>query len=373
MRAHDDLGRGRVALHRSSDACRRRGCLVAAALHANAALHEEIAQSQQLARVLDVGEGRMGGAQLALNARPARMLGPSDQRRMVDHLAQVLQRLEGVLWWRLLFRLLFVLLTFVVVYVDVETEMRVHGLAGLGLGKVLIQVDLHLTHLAVVVLYDLGRQVVEHLVLGASQQEGQHLLVQRLERQHACLMYAVAVGRLRTTVAVAITSSICICVAVAIGRLERRRRDTLGVLLIELLLGAQVAGYEEVEQAPQFGHVVLYGRAGEYEAMGGAQLLDRLGQLGLGALDEVALVEYAVVPLLLAHVRDVVTHRVVRGDENIVVVLKLMRRWVEEDFAQLFAFAHRARVDERPQTSVAHKALWFFSQNVSSSIHLREN
>lgn len=130
------------------------------------------------------------------------------------------------------------------------------------------------------------------------------------------------------------------------------RGDEARVLGVKLLLGAEIARQQEVEQAPQLDHIVLYGRTGEYESMRRSDLLDRLGQLALRALDQVALVQDAIVPLLRRrYVLNVVTHDVVRADEHVGPRrVGLFRRVAEERASQALAFGDRARVDERPQT-----------------------
>ncbi len=91
-------------------------------------------------------------------------------------------------------------------------------------------------------------------------------------------------------------------------------RYYLSVLLIELLLIAQVAGDQKVKQTPQLGHIVLYRRAGKNQPVGGPDLFYGLEQLGFGALDQMALVQDAVVPLLPGEMAHVMANYVVGTD-----------------------------------------------------------
>ena len=59
----------------------------------------------------------------------------------------------------------------------------------------------------------------------------------------------------------------------------------------EMLLVAEVAGLDEIHDAPQIEQAVLQRRAGERQAVLGLQLLDRLGDLRAGVLDELRLVQ----------------------------------------------------------------------------------
>ena len=81
---------------------------------------------------------------------------------------------------------------------------------------------------------------------------------------------------------------------------SRRRGDALrafGVFAArfvgfgEMFLVAEIAGLDEIHDAPQIEQPVFQRRAGEREPMFGLQLLDRLRDLRAGILDELRLVE----------------------------------------------------------------------------------
>ena len=98
------------------------------------------------------------------------------------------------------------------------------------------------------------------------------------------------------------------------------RRYYFSILLIELLLIAQIARDQKVKETPQLGHVVLYRRTGEDQAVGSSDLLDRLEQLGFGALDQVSLIQDAIVPLLSGEVGHIMADYVVGADQDVYVV-----------------------------------------------------
>ena len=114
-------------------------------------------------------------------------------------------------------------------------------------------------------LSDLGGQVLEDVLLHAPQKEGQRLTVERLHGQGAGLLL---LGRR---------------LGVAAGQ------NGLAVARLELLLAAQEARNQEVEQRPQFQHVVLNGRARQDQPVIGHQSLDGPRRLGLAVFDHVTL------------------------------------------------------------------------------------
>jgi len=143
-------------------------------------------------------------------------------------------------------------------------------------------------------LCDLGRKVFENVLLHPAEQEGQRLSMERLHGQSSAFLF---LGR---------------------GLGVPTGQNGLAVTRLELLLAAQESGHEEVEQRPQFQHVVLDGRSREDEPVIGDQLLDGLGRFRLAVLDHVTLVQNAVVPAQGGKKVDVVADDVVRGDDQIV-------------------------------------------------------
>lgn len=93
-----------------------------------------------------------------------------DQQRMIDEPADMLQRLEDVL------------LTLAAVATVQLTALRAR--------EVVVETLLERRELAIVVLDDLGRQIGKHVLLEPTEDEREHLLVQRLEGQRACTMSA---------------------------------------------------------------------------------------------------------------------------------------------------------------------------------------
>jgi hypothetical protein len=91
----------------------------------------------------------------------------------------------------------------------------------------------------------------------------------------------------------------------------------LGVFQVELPLGAQIARQKEIEETPELGDIILNGSATQNQPMRRSDHLYRLAQLGLGALDEVALVENTVAPVLLRDKLNVVADDVVRDYEHV--------------------------------------------------------
>mmetsp|Transcript_777 Transcript_777/g.1934 ORF Transcript_777/g.1934 Transcript_777/m.1934 type:complete len:580 (+) Transcript_777:999-2738(+) len=205
--------------------------------------------------------------------------GVDDQRRVAAQLAQVLQRLEHVRRGRL-------------------ARWRREPLADLARhragSKLLVQRHLQRRHGAVHVLDDLGRQVAQHLVLGAAEHKGHDGAVQRVRGQQPLLRLAAALlGRL--------------------GHLHSAPK--LGV---ELPLCAKEAGHEVVKDAPQLQHVVLDGRSGQEQPVPGDEPLDGLGDLGLGVLDDVPLVQDDVQPAGRLQPGDVRAAGLVAHDDDVV-------------------------------------------------------
>ena len=98
------------------------------------------------------------------------------------------------------------------------------------------------------------------------------------------------------------------------------REDRLPKALIERVLAAQEPRHQEVEQAPQLEDVVLDRRAGEDEPVVRLDALHRARELRARVLDDVALVEHAVVPPDTLERRDVVPHDLVARDHDVVRV-----------------------------------------------------
>ena len=146
-------------------------------------------------------------------------------------------------------------------------ERLCHLCLGLRLFEAVVQAQLEGGEVAEVVLDDFGRQVLEHLLLGASEHKGEDLTVETLQRHHPCLCRLVA--------ALGVAGS----------------RDWVAKARTKLLFAAQEAGHEEVEQRPHLPHVVLYGRACEHQAVLRSDALHGRGSAALPVLHHVALVE----------------------------------------------------------------------------------
>ena len=87
----------------------------------------------------------------------------------------------------------------------------------------------------------------------------------------------------------------------------------------ELLLVAEVAGLDEIDDAPQVEQAVLQRRAGQRQAVLGLQLLDRLRHLRAGVLDELRLVQNHRAEGELLQLLQVAPQQGVVGDDDIVL------------------------------------------------------
>ena len=109
----------------------------------------------------------------------------------------------------------------------------------------------------------LGRQLAGDPLLGAAQHEGSDPCLERRQALHiAFALHGDAIG------------------------------------LLEAFLVAQPAGHQEVELRPEFAQVIFQRRAGQAEAMAGAQVARRLGGLGGGILDRLGFVEHLQVEVV---------------------------------------------------------------------------
>uniref|UniRef100_A0A6B0V404 Uncharacterized protein n=1 Tax=Ixodes ricinus TaxID=34613 RepID=A0A6B0V404_IXORI len=193
--------------------------LLAAGRASDAAVQQQLPEGSQLGRMPDVGQRSLVLLQAGVDALILWVLGVEHQLRVVAHLAQVLKRLEDM--------------GHGVAAVCSGLDGLIQGLLGPAAGKVLVQLHLQGTQLAVVVLQNLGGQVLQHILLHPPQQEGQHLPMQGLHGQHPGLLLlggGLGVPRLQDGLAEA-------------GR--------------KLALRAQEARHEEVEEGPQVQHLVL--------------------------------------------------------------------------------------------------------------------
>ena len=98
----------------------------------------------------------------------------------------------------------------------------------------------------------------------------------------------------------------------SIAVLLDRRAEALG----EALPVPEQAGHQEGELGPELLQVVLDRRAGEAEAMPRVELADRLGGLGIGALDHLRLIQHDDVPGQWAHDLDVAREHGVGRDHH---------------------------------------------------------
>ena len=83
--------------------------------------------------------------------------------------------------------------------------------------------------------------------------------------------------------------------------------------------GAQEAGVEKLEQAPDLAEMVFDGRPGERQAMTPAQHARRLGRCGRRILDGLRFIENHVVELVFGEPRGVTPQRPVGGEHEVVV------------------------------------------------------
>lgn len=86
----------------------------------------------------------------------------------------------------------------------------------------------------------------------------------------------------------------------------------------ELLLCPKKTGHEEIEQAPQFEHIVLNRSSAQDQSVVRRQVLYRDARARLAVLYYVTLVEDDVVPLHGREETDVFPDDVVRGDNDVV-------------------------------------------------------
>ena len=89
--------------------------------------------------------------------------------------------------------------------------------------------------------------------------------------------------------------------------------------LEEMFLVAEVAGLDEIHDAPQIEQPVFQRRAGEREAVLGLQLLDRLRDLRAGVLDELRLVQNHRAEGELLQLLQVAPQQRVIGDDDVVL------------------------------------------------------
>ena len=82
-------------------------------------------------------------------------------------------------------------------------------------------------------------------------------------------------------------------------------------------LCAEVAGLDEVDDAPEIEQAVFERGAGEGEALLGLELLDALGDLGAGVLDELGLVENQGLEVELLEFLEVPSQQGVVGDDDV--------------------------------------------------------
>ena len=86
-----------------------------------------------------------------------------------------------------------------------------------------------------------------------------------------------------------------------------------------MFLVAEVTGLDEIHDAPQIEQPVFQRRAGQRQAVLGLQLLDRLGDLRAGVLDELRLVQNRRAEGELLQLLQVAPQQGVVGDDQIVL------------------------------------------------------
>ena len=155
------------------------------------------------------------------------------QSGVVAQLAKVLQGLENVLLLLLVLRL--------------DGLLR---LLLLAVRKVVVEVFLDFRELAIVVLDYLRRQVVEHVFLESTEQEGENLLVERFESKGSyvpSLDGAVPESSTQRK----LTRFTVLRFSVSI------RKDRFAEAFVEGGFRAQEPRHQEIEQTPQFQNVIL--------------------------------------------------------------------------------------------------------------------
>mmetsp|Transcript_11241 Transcript_11241/g.36886 ORF Transcript_11241/g.36886 Transcript_11241/m.36886 type:complete len:444 (+) Transcript_11241:254-1585(+) len=138
----------------------------------------------------------------------------------------------------------------------------------------------------------LRRQILQHRRLCAPEAEGEHLAVQPLQRRFT--------GGVRRVP----------------GRGAVRRGDWLDVLRVEVAPLPEVARHQKVEEGPQLQRVVLDWRAREEEPVRASKRLCGARHLGAPVLDDVPLVKYKVVPAHRGQGGGVGAQRLVRHDHQ---------------------------------------------------------
>ena len=91
--------------------------------------------------------------------------------------------------------------------------------------------------------------------------------------------------------------------------LRRAALDVLREPVVELVVRVEEGRHDKVQQRPQLGHGVLYGRAAEEEAVPAAELKQHLPPLRGRGLDGLGLVQHQVLPPDAVEVLEVRDHQ----------------------------------------------------------------
>ena len=90
--------------------------------------------------------------------------------------------------------------------------------------------------------------------------------------------------------------------------------------VLKLLLAAQKARHQEVEQAPDFAQMVFHRRARQAQALARAQLARHLRGLGAGVFDVLRFIQHHHVPAGLEPALAVALQQRIRRDDDVMVV-----------------------------------------------------
>jgi hypothetical protein len=149
-------------------------------------------------------------------------------------------------------------------------------------------------HLADHILDDLGRQLLQHLVLSSSQDERGDALLQALQ----CVYEILGFLKLLTE-------------PLDVGG------EVLVVFLVKKGLLLEESGHEEVKDGPQFGDLVLQGRPSQHKLLLALERLYGLGRLGLGVFYDVRLIQGHIEKLQGAQLLNVSPNLLIAGDNHI--------------------------------------------------------
>ena len=109
----------------------------------------------------------------------------------------------------------------------------------------------------------------------------------------------------------------CLQLLLAFVILQVGDRDD--VFLVELLVGTEEPGVDELEEVPELTEVVLYGSTGEDDAAGSLELHADNAGLGAPVFDDMSLIKAGDVPLLAGHAEMQRNERPVGGEDDVAI------------------------------------------------------